>query len=59
MTSWRKASFSGAGSGCVEVRGTLRAVRDSKNPTGPILTFTALSTFVAQVAAGQFASAAR
>lgn len=41
---WRKASASSAeGSDCVEVaelRGGGRAVRDSKNPDGPMLEFT-------------------
>lgn len=39
--AWRKSSRSGAGD-CVEVadnRPGLVAVRDSKNPTGPVLTF--------------------
>ena len=39
---WRKSSYSGSnGGGCVEVAalpGTV-AVRDSKNPDGPMLTF--------------------
>jgi hypothetical protein len=35
---WRKSRFSGGGNNeCVEVASTLVAVRDSKNPTGPIL----------------------
>ena len=35
---WRKSSFSGGeNSACVEVVPTLDAVRDSKNPDGPIL----------------------
>lgn len=35
---WRKSSFSGGeNSNCVELVGTLDAVRDSKNPDGPIL----------------------
>jgi hypothetical protein len=35
---WRKSSYSGGGGNeCVEIAGTLRAARDSKNPTGPIL----------------------
>ena len=43
--TWRKASYSTTnGGGCVEVArprpGTV-AVRDSKNPEGPVLTFTA------------------
>ncbi|MBF6163560.1 DUF397 domain-containing protein [Streptomyces gardneri] len=40
---WFKSSHSGGGEACVEV-GWLDAVRvgvrDSKNPTGPVLTFT-------------------
>jgi hypothetical protein len=35
--SWRTASFSSNGSNCVEVSNDLAAVRDSKNPDGPIL----------------------
>jgi hypothetical protein len=42
---WRKASYSGSnGGGCVEVAGTpdyAIAVRDSKDPDGPRLAFTA------------------
>jgi Domain of unknown function (DUF397) len=35
---WRKSSYSGGGNNaCVELVGTLDAVRDSKNPNGPIL----------------------
>jgi hypothetical protein len=40
---WRKSSFSGSdGSNCVEVAplaGGRRAVRDSKYPSGPVMTF--------------------
>lgn len=42
-TGWFKSTYSTAGSnGCVEVRFADRAVgvRDSKNPTGPRLSFT-------------------
>jgi hypothetical protein len=41
---WRKSSYSGTAGNCVEVAQLdpeLRAVRDSKNPDGPILTCTA------------------
>ncbi len=31
--TWRKSSRSGSGGNCVEVRGDLRALRDSKSPT--------------------------
>jgi hypothetical protein len=30
--TWRKSSHSGADGDCVEVRGDLRALRDSKSP---------------------------
>jgi hypothetical protein len=39
---WRKSSFSG-GNGCVEAapyHNGIVAVRDSKNPTGPVLLYT-------------------
>ena len=41
-TRWRKASRSGANGACVEVRriGDQIQVRDSKNPNGPVLSFT-------------------
>jgi hypothetical protein len=42
--TWRKSSYSGGNGGnCVEVAAlpdSSRAVRDSKNPDGPKLTFT-------------------
>jgi hypothetical protein len=38
MTRWRKSSYSGQESSCVELAGTLDALRDSKNPAGPMLT---------------------
>ncbi|NJP31092.1 DUF397 domain-containing protein [Micromonospora thermarum] len=53
---WRKSSrSSGNGGNCVEVADNLPgvvAVRDSKDPTGPALTFapTAWRAFVTQVA---------
>lgn len=35
---WRTSSFSnGNGGACVEIAGTLNAVRDSKNPNGGVL----------------------
>ncbi|WBB72396.1 DUF397 domain-containing protein [Micromonospora sp. WMMD1128] len=51
---WRKSTRSGSNGGdCVEVADNLPgvvAVRDSKNPAGPVLTFTpaAWTTFTAQ-----------
>jgi|HubBroStandDraft_6_1064221.scaffolds.fasta_scaffold141133_3 hypothetical protein len=54
---WRKSSYSGQGANCVEVA-QLRdatAVRDSKNPDGPVLTFPAdaWGAFVAGVKSGR------
>ncbi|MDQ4105432.1 MAG: DUF397 domain-containing protein [Actinomycetota bacterium] len=40
---WRKSSYSGTAGNCIEVTSLGRealAVRDSKDPTGPVLTFT-------------------
>ncbi|MEU4659535.1 DUF397 domain-containing protein [Streptomyces sp. NPDC023723] len=38
-TQWRKSSYSGpSGGDCVEVAASLGAVRDSKNPAGPVVT---------------------
>ena len=34
---WRKSSWSGPQTDCVEVPGTLDRVRDSKNVGGPVL----------------------
>ena len=58
--SWRKSSYSGNGGGsCVEVGTGLPgkvAVRDSKNPDGPVLGFGPedWSAFVAGVRLGEF-----
>lgn len=35
--TWRKSTRSANGPNCVEVRGTLDQVRDSKNANGPAL----------------------
>ena len=55
---WKKSSRSGAGNNCVEVAALDdgHAVRDSNNPTGPALRFTAAqwSAFTAGVRAGEF-----
>jgi hypothetical protein len=52
---WRKSTRSDSGSTCVEVRSDLRAIRDSKNPTGPALTFSigAIERLVADIKAGK------
>jgi hypothetical protein len=57
---WRKSSYSGSNGGdCVQIAHNLPgvvAVRDSKDPAGPVLTFTPddWSTFTAAIRAGEF-----
>ncbi|MGH3923772.1 MAG: DUF397 domain-containing protein [Pseudonocardiaceae bacterium] len=55
---WRTSSFSGSGNVCVEVADldSGHAVRDSKDPSGPALMFTAAewAAFTAGVRAGEF-----
>lgn len=59
---WRKSSRSGNGGNCVEVASNLTdeygvvLVRDSKNPSGPILTFAhhEWAAFLAATMSGEF-----
>ncbi|MGH9151148.1 MAG: DUF397 domain-containing protein [Acidimicrobiales bacterium] len=55
---WRKSSYSGQNGDCVELAdlGATVAVRDSKDPTGPVLAFTRteLAAFLAGAKAGEF-----
>jgi len=56
---WRKSARSNNGGDCVEVAGNLPglvAVRDSKDPSGPVLVFTPAEwdAFVGGVLAGEF-----
>ncbi|MFI9156731.1 DUF397 domain-containing protein [Kitasatospora aureofaciens] len=55
---WHKSTYSGQGGNCVEtqVRLMATAVRDSKDPEGPVLLFEAeaWSSFVAGVKSGEF-----
>lgn len=56
--AWFKSSYSGSSQDCVEVAHFASAVgvRDSKNPTGPALTFapTAWDAFLAHTRHGEF-----
>jgi uncharacterized protein DUF397 len=53
---WRKSSYSGNSANCVEVAASAEkvAVRDSKNPTGPMITAPAFAAFLADTKAGRF-----
>ncbi len=59
---WFKSSYSDNGGQCIEVAANLAVsrgvvpVRDSKNPSGPVLDFPAgsFASFVASVKAGEF-----
>lgn len=37
--TWRTSSYSADDGNCVQLRGDLTAIRDSKNTDGPVLTF--------------------
>jgi Domain of unknown function (DUF397) len=56
--TWTKSTYSGANGGCVEwaTLGSEIGVRDSKDKTGPILTFsrTAWQTFVDATSHGDY-----
>jgi len=56
--TFRKSTLSGGGNDCVEVATNLPglvAVRDSKNPSGPVLTFspTAWTNFLTGIRSGE------
>ncbi|HKN97367.1 MAG TPA: DUF397 domain-containing protein [Pseudonocardiaceae bacterium] len=49
MSEWRKSSRSQSTDSCVEVRRDRAAVRDSKNPAGPVLSCANLPLLIAQL----------
>jgi hypothetical protein len=51
---WRKSSYTGNQGNCVEVAHTKDAVRDSKNPNGPVLHAEEFPSFLAMVQLGDF-----
>jgi hypothetical protein len=62
IAAWRRSSYSGGNGNCVEVAALAardgRAVRDSKDPCGPVLTFgeAEWSAFLYGARRGAFAS---
>jgi hypothetical protein len=52
--NWRKSSRTAGNGNCVEVRGDLRALRDSKDTAGPVLPARNLARFVDEIKAGGF-----
>jgi hypothetical protein len=49
---WRKSRHSGQDTNCVEVAHTLDRMRDSKNPSGPVLVVD-VTAFLAELRAGR------
>jgi hypothetical protein len=54
LNRWRKSSRSNDTATCVEVRNTLDAVRDSKDPSGTVLVVGNLSALLREVKAGRY-----
>jgi hypothetical protein len=54
-TQWRKSSHSGGNpeGACVELHGSLTALRDSKNATGPVIQGN-IDALVRDIKTGQF-----
>ena len=64
MYNWRKSSYSAGQGNCVEIADNVPgivAVRDSKNPSGPVLRFStgAWQAFVSNIKAGQLGTTVR
>ncbi len=51
---WRKSSRSGEKFNCVELAHTPGAIRDSKNPTGPVLPVPDMAAFLREIKQGRF-----
>ncbi|MGH3478876.1 MAG: DUF397 domain-containing protein [Pseudonocardiaceae bacterium] len=52
--AWRKSSHSGEDGNCVELAHTPGAIRDSKNPAGPVLLVPDLPAFLREIKQGRF-----
>ena len=53
-TRWRRSLRSTNNQNCVELAHTLDAIRDSKNPAGPVLSVSSVKVLLAAVKAGKF-----
>ncbi|MGH3721221.1 MAG: DUF397 domain-containing protein [Pseudonocardiaceae bacterium] len=51
---WRKSSHSGFENNCVELAHPPGAIRDSKNPAGPVLLVPDLPAFLREIKRGRF-----
>lgn len=53
---WKKSTYSGSQSNCVEVAHTKTAIRDSKHTAGPalVMTSSAIKAFLDSVRTGRF-----
>jgi Domain of unknown function (DUF397) len=52
--AWRKSSRSGEEGNCVELAHSPGAIRDSKNPAGPVLLVPDLAAFLREIKRGRF-----
>ncbi|MGB3443978.1 MAG: DUF397 domain-containing protein [Actinophytocola sp.] len=52
--TWRSSTYSDSSGNCVQVRGDLAALRDSKDKGGPVLPAPSLGEFVQNVKTGRY-----
>jgi Domain of unknown function (DUF397) len=52
--AWRRSSRSGQEGNCVELAHAPGAIRDSKNPAGPVLPVPDMAAFLREIKQGRF-----